>query len=138
MKYALWMIPPALTASFGCAAHAPEPLRVRYAEIARGPSARAGQSVVVEFAPGDRLPVALHFTDDAFDLSPATPPLELVAKRHCFVMMGPNRLKTSLDGKDFEQKPKAPGRFRVGLELTRERQQLVVDVTTPKHAAAGE
>lgn len=120
------------TAAVACGAPAAPPLRVRYAELARVPVLGDGRSVIVEFDPGDRIPVELTFKDDAFELHPSDPKLELVARRRCFIQMGPDRLKTSLTGDDFDRAPRAPGRFHVGLELTRERKRLVVDVTTPK------
>jgi len=124
----------ALGLETGCAAHAVAPLHVRYAELAQGPPAHEGQSVIVELAPGDRIPVELRFTDDAFELTPATPKLELVARRRCFILVGKDRLKTSLNGTDFDEKPKTPGHFRVELELTRERHGLLVEVVTPRHS----
>jgi hypothetical protein len=106
---------------------------VRYGELDHFPTLAEGRSVIVEFAPGDRIPVELTFKDDAFDLTPSDPKLELVARRRCFIQIGPDRLKTSLTGSDFDRAPRAPGRFHVGLQLTRQQRRLVVDVRTPKH-----
>jgi len=61
---------------------------------------------------------------------------DLVAQRRCFILIGGDRLKTSLTGDDFDEKPKAPGHFRVELALTRERRRLLVEVATPEHAHA--
>jgi len=116
----------------GCAAHSAPPLRVRYAELARPPELRPGQAIIVELDPGDRIPIDLRFSDDAFDLTPSPPKLELVARRRCFIQVGPTRLKTSLTGADFERAPRAPGRFHVGLRLGRA-SRLIVEVTTPRH-----
>ena|SRR5579871_1451630 len=124
------------TAVVACAAPAAPPLRVRYAELEHFPTLANGRSVIVEFDRGDRIPVELTFKDEAFELEPAGPKLELVARRRCFIQVGPDRLKTSLSGTDFDRHPRAPGYFHVGLELTRERRRLVVDVTTPKHPDA--
>jgi hypothetical protein len=121
------------TAAVGCGGAAAPPLRVRYAELDDYPALADGRSVIVEFDPGDRIPVELTFKDDAFDLMPVGPKLELVARRRCFIQIGPDRLRTSLTGSDFDRAPRAPGRFHVGLELTRQRRRLVVDVMTPKH-----
>lgn len=121
------------TAAVACGAPAAPPLRVRYAELDHSPALADGRSVIIELDPGDRIPVVLTFKDDAFELEPSDPKLELVARRRCFIQIGPDRLKTSLTGNDFDRAPRAPGRFHVGLELTRERRRLVVEVTTPKH-----
>ncbi|HEX3595881.1 MAG TPA: hypothetical protein VHU80_12305 [Polyangiaceae bacterium] len=123
-----------LSGASGCAAHAPPPLHVRYAELEHGPRAHEGQPVIVELDPGDRIPVALRFSDDAFELDPAAPKLDLVARRRCFILVGSDRIKTSLTGNDFDERPKTPGHFRVELQLTREQRGLVVEVTTPRHA----
>ena len=124
------------TVLVACGGPSAPPLRVRYADLDHSQGLASARTVIVEFSPGDRIPVELRFTDDAFDLRPAAPNLELVARRRCFIQIGPDRLKTSLTGSDFDSAPKAPGVFHVGLELSKERRRLVVDVTTPRHPDA--
>ena len=56
--------------TLGCAA-SPEPYRARYGEIGSGAMAgyRGDRALIVEFQPGDRLPVDLRFEGEDFVLS---------------------------------------------------------------------
>ena len=116
----------------GCAGHTPATV-VRYADVAPH-TAPTGLTlpVVLQFEPGDRIPVEIEFDSQAFSLSPARPALELVAKRRSFVRVDRDGLHGSLDG-DFDEKPEAPGRFRAGLEVTPARTRVHIQVVTPRH-----
>jgi hypothetical protein len=92
---------------------------------------------VLEFEPGDRLPIHLEFTDQLFELQPAKPDLVLVAKRHGFVLIDGAHVVSSLRGDDFDVKPEEPGRFRFGLAITRQGSWIDAAVTTPRHAEPG-
>jgi hypothetical protein len=102
--------------TLGCA-HAVAPKRVRYADINSGAlqGYTGAEPLIIEFQPGDRLPVNFDFTGDDFELQPQHPPLELVAKRHGFVRIGTNGIRTSPDPDHFDIKPSQPGSFRVGF-----------------------
>lgn len=118
----------------GCAASLP-PLHVRYAEVGRAALAnyRGAEPLVVEFLPGDRVPVELRVETEDFDLVPAQPPLEFVAKRRVFVRFGKDGIRTSSDGVNFDQKPREPGRFSIGFHATETTPpKLQVHVATPK------
>jgi hypothetical protein len=118
---------------WACAGAAPVGSQLRFADAARaGANVDWSKPVVLEFQPGDRLPVALSFSDQAFALVPAAPKLELVAQRRCFVRIDSTGITTSLTGKDFDVKPSAPGKFRFGLAITRAGSQLQVVLTTPR------
>jgi hypothetical protein len=108
---------PLVLALVGCASAAPPPTRVHFADIARGALANyTGQApLVVEFQAGDRVPVDLSFTGEDFELVRQGAQLELVAKQHCFVRFDAEGIRTSKDGRDFDQKPSKPGSFRIGL-----------------------
>jgi len=113
----------------------PAPYRVRYADIASGATANydAKRALVVELAAGERIPVNLQFDGEDFELAPAHPSLELVAKRHCYVRLWTDGVRTSLDGEHFDEKPRVPGRFRIGLGAKRgEATRLDVVVITPR------
>jgi len=121
-----------LLAASGCAS--PAPFRTRYADIGHGALAnyRGTGPLVVEFAPGDRVPVELNIESEDFDLVPARPPLEFVAKRRVFVRFGGDGIQTSADGVNFE-KPRERGRFGVGFFATKTSPtKLKVDVVAPK------
>ena len=104
-----------LVAAIGCA-HAPDPVRVSLARIGAGGLARwTGEGpLIVEFQAGDRLPVHLELSGEEFSLEPSQPPIELVAKQHCFVRFDNHGIRTSLDGLNFDAREQ-PGSFRVGL-----------------------
>src|ERR1051325_8774929 len=115
----------------GCAGRKPAP--VRYADIARH-TAPAGLRfpLVLQFEPGDRIPVELEFESQGFALTPERPALELVAKRRSFVLMDADGLHGSLDG-NFDEKAAAPGRFSAGLEVTTAHPRVRIKVVTPRH-----
>jgi hypothetical protein len=118
----------------GCAGSAPVQ-RVRLADAAsQGARIDWTKPLVLEVQPGDRLPVRITFVDQLFDLAPAAPLIELVAKRRGFIRIEPGRITSSLTGADFETSPLAPGQFRFGLSITRQGSWLELAVTTPRHA----
>ena len=122
-----------LAAVGGCAS--PAPFHARYADIGRGALAHytGREPLVVEFQPGDRLPVELRVESEDFELVPAEPPLEFVAKRRVFVRFGGDGIRASSDGVNFDQKSREPGRFQLGIHATKTSPpKLQVHVTAPK------
>jgi hypothetical protein len=118
----------------GCGA-SPQPFHARYAEVGRGALAqyRGDRPLVVEFLPGERLPVDLRVESEDFELVPAQPPLELVAKRRVFVRFDSDGIRASSDGVNFDQKAREPGRFQLGFAATKTTApKLQVYVTAPK------
>jgi hypothetical protein len=115
--------------------HSPEPVPARYSDIKSGALRDyQGQSaLVLEFQPGDRLPINLDFFVEDFELDPRRPRLELVAKQHCFVRFGPDGIRVSLDPEHFHSKPRAPGALRVGFNSTAgQPPTLDVAITSPR------
>src|SRR5450755_780394 len=108
-----------LLATAGCAGTAVTPTPIRYADLGRSPPLDLRVPFVVEFQAGDQLPVDFDFTGEDFALSPAHPPMTLIAKQHCFVRFSADGVRASLDPRNFEQKPKTPGSFRFGLKVQR-------------------
>lgn len=120
----------------GCAA-APPAQHLRYADIGKtGAGIDWRRPIVLEFQPGDQLPIHLTFTDQLFDLSPAAPAMAFVAKRHGFVRIEGARITSSLTGTDFDAKPLAPGQFHFGLAITRDGKWIDAGVTTPRRREA--
>jgi hypothetical protein len=55
------------------------------------------------------------------------------AKQLCFVRFGEDGIVVSLDGKNFDDKPKAPGSFRVGFNAKRDQPtKLEVVIVAPQ------
>ena len=125
----------AVTLAAGCGAHGPAPRSYLYADLVRTPESGRHifeQPIVLEFAPGDRLPVELGFADALFALEPTSPALALVAKERCFVRIDERGIRTSRDRKSFDQKPAAPGSFFLGFAHSDTGPALKVRVQTPK------
>jgi hypothetical protein len=103
-------------------ASAPAPVRLRLAEVgSRGGLVFDGRTpVIVELAPGDRLPVQFTFASDDFALEPTHPEMVLVATRRCFVRLAADGVRVSSDGVTFDAKPRQPGSFRAGLSVTKD------------------
>jgi hypothetical protein len=82
-----------------CAA-TPAAYRVRFADVAHGAAVGYDdqRALVIELQPGERIPVNLQFDGEDFDLVPAHPSLEFVAKHHCFVRIWRDGIRASLDG----------------------------------------
>jgi hypothetical protein len=120
--------------SLACGAAAPaQRLRYAHAELDGARQLDWSQPIELVFEPGDRLPIQVSFSDQAFELVPAAPPLELVARRHCVVRIEKGRITKSLDG-DFSASPVAPGSFRFGIAITPEGKHLELAVSTPRQA----
>jgi hypothetical protein len=118
----------------GCA-HEPTAMRVRFADLEHGAvkGYDGARPLIVEFQPGERLPVNLDVSGEGFELEPRHPPLEIVAKEHCFVRLGSDGFRLSRDGEHFD-KPRQPGTFRVGLRSRPgEPTTLDVIVVGPRH-----
>lgn len=130
-----WSLAALLAAAVsGCAA-SPPPFHVRYAEIERGALAnyRGAEPLLVEFQPGDRVPVDLRVETEDFEFVPAQAPLEFVAKRRVFVRFGKDGIRASSDGVNFDKKPREPGRFSIGFGANKTAPtKLEVRVVTPK------
>jgi hypothetical protein len=121
-----------LLAASGCASAVP-PTPIRYADLGHSPI-DLHVPFVVEFQAGDQLPVDFDFTSQDFELSPARPPMTLIAKQHCYVRFSTDGVRSSLDPRDFDRKSKVPGSFRFGLKVLRgEPAKLDVGIATPRH-----
>ena len=122
-----------LFATAGCAGTAATPTPIRFADLGHSPGFDLRAPFVVEFQAGDQVPVDFEFTGEDFELSPAHPTMTLIAKQHCFVRFSADGVRSSLDPRNFEQKPKTPGSFRFGLKVLRgEPAKLDVGIATPR------
>jgi hypothetical protein len=124
-----------IAVSSACGAHAPAPHSFRYAELVREPETGRhifDHPIILEFVPGDRLPIELGFKDALFALDPTSPSLALVAKEHCYVRIDEHGIRTSRDLDKFDQKPAAPGSFFFGFAHRDTGPRLSVQVQTPR------
>jgi hypothetical protein len=124
-----------VTLGSGCGAHGPAPRAYRYADLVRAPETGRHafeHPIILEFAPGDRLPIELGFRDTSFALEPAAPSLALVAKERCFVRIDEHGIRTSRDRSRFDQKPEAAGTFFLGFAQRVSGPTLRVQVQTPR------
>ncbi len=120
--------------ALGCAS-SPEPMRVKFADIDKG--ALAGydgtRPIVVEFFPGERVPVDFELTGDGFELEPLHPPMQLVVKEHAFVRIGRDGFRISADPNHFDAKPRQRGTFRVGFGAIKgQAAKVTVAVAAPR------
>jgi len=118
----------------GCAHTTLPPLRVNASAKAPWPPIREGQALIIDFKAGDRIPVLIQVDGEIIETNPSPTTVWLTAKRDFSVRIQGPKIKTSLDGVHFDQKPEVPGHFHLGLEATREGgAKVVIGVTTPVH-----
>ena len=120
LRFMLLFVPAWLT-TIGCA-HAPAPMHVRYADIGKGgmKGFTGAQPLIIEFQPGERVPVNLDISGDDFVLDPPHPQLELVVKQHYFVRIDRDGFRTSPAGAGISSaqqvaSSRAPSRSRRSL-----------------------
>jgi hypothetical protein len=96
-------------------------MRVRYADIDKGAlqGFTGAEPLIIEFQPGDRVPVNFELTGEGFELQPQHPPLELVATQRCFLRISAKGFRVGLDPDHFDDKPSQPGSFRIGFGAVR-------------------
>jgi hypothetical protein len=124
-----------VNSGLGCAQSALTPLRVRAFDHTPWPPLAKDQPLIVDFKAGDRIPVTLRVDGEILATTPDPSTIWLTAKRDFSVRVRGSELRTSLDGAHFDDKPKTPGQFRLGLQTTREAGiQVVLRLTTPVHA----
>lgn len=133
MRHLLLVLP--TLALFGCGASMPEPILVRPNDT----SALAGvdltkQPVVIEFQPGDVLPLALVVDGDLIGTPRDREPTPLTVKRHFFLRVSSSGLEVSLDNVHYGTKPVQPGRFSFGVGFDKTGTRATLAITTPQHA----
>lgn len=117
--------------SVACASTLPPPRIVRLRDLGSGQPLAEGQALIVELDEGDVIPLKLAIHGAFLETPADNPTVPIRVKRHCFVRLDKRGLKTSLDGKNFDWSPVAPGTFRIGLRVTKEGAQAEMDFQTP-------
>jgi hypothetical protein len=90
------------------------------------------QPIIIEFHEGDVLPLDIVVAGDVIASADGVS-VPLTAKRTFFVRVDSKGLKLSLDGKDFDTKPRVPGTFTFGLGVTKEGTRASLRIATPVH-----
>jgi hypothetical protein len=101
---------------------------VAFAEATRHPEplTKIGREpIVLRFEAGDRIPVEVDLNSQLMHTDKRPLPFEVVATRRFYVLIDPDfHVRTSLDGRDFEARPK--NAFQLGLAVTRDAAKVVI------------
>ncbi|MEZ4295716.1 MAG: hypothetical protein R3B70_12120 [Polyangiaceae bacterium] len=99
----------------------PEPQLVKAADVGKMGALAMDRPIVIEFEEGQKIPVELVLDGPFLKTPDDLPPVELIVRRHFFLRVDGNGIKSSADGKSFDEKPARPGSFAVGVDITREK-----------------
>jgi hypothetical protein len=116
--------------------YAGPPIRIHAGQPVNDPAAMMSRPLIIEFNEGDELPLAFSIDGDFIGTPPDLPPIRLRAKQHFYLRILRSDIKASVDGVHFDEKPKAPGSFRVGLGVYKDGVRAEFRIVTPRHAAA--
>lgn len=112
-------------------ASSPAPRVVSLANLKDIPPLEDGQPLIVEFNEGDTVPLVFELNGPLLQTDKDTQPLTLRAARHFFLRIDKDGLRSSLDGKSFDDKPAVPGKFQVGFGATKDGARANISITTP-------
>jgi hypothetical protein len=125
----------AAIASLLCAcAASPAPRLVKAAELSRIGSLVPGQPLIIQFEPGETIPVHLKILGPLVRTDPTTPPVRVQVLRRFYLRIDEDGLRTSLDGTSFDASPAQPGSFRFGIGATKHegmRGEVTIRTPTP-------
>ncbi len=113
----------------GCAP-TPEPRYVRLSELPRGPL-DLNRPLVIEVEAGDTVPLDFSLQGPLFESPKDAPPIMLRAKRHFYLRIGRDGLRSSVDRNDFSGRPVKPGSFQIGFGVTKTGPLATVTIRTP-------
>lgn len=124
-------------AQLGCATTAP-PLRVRANDLHALDGVEgviAERPVIVELFPGDTIPLYVTIEGEFAAGPTGAPPVPIVVKRHFFLRIAKDGLRTSADG-SFSDSPTTKGQFRFGVGVTKkDGLRAEIAIRTPEHRA---
>jgi hypothetical protein len=118
-----------LTASVGCAS-GPAPRVIRASELGSAPPLEPGQAVIVEFLPGDRIPLSVTVGGPLVHTPEDLAPIQLEVVRRFFLRLDEDGLATSLDGKTFGDHVEK-GSFQFGVGVTKAGANATIGIRTP-------
>ena len=123
--------------TFGCAATAP-PIHVRANDLHALEGVNGlivERPVIVELFPGGTIPLFVTVEGDFAAAPTGAPPIPIVVKRHFFLRIAKDGLRTSGDG-TFSDSPTTKGQFRFGVGMTKkDGLRAEMAIRTPGHGA---
>jgi hypothetical protein len=116
-----------------CAA-SPAPRTVRATEMGKlGPLSR-GQPLVIQFEPGDTIPLHVAVEGTLLRTDPGTPAVPVRVLRRFFLRIDDDGLRTSLDGRSFDETPVTRGAFSFGVGASPRGTEGRITIRTPTPA----
>ena len=88
------------------------------------------QSLVIELREGEVVPLDVLVEGDYFATAPGAS-VPVTVKRTCFMRVDDRGLRMSPDGRDFDEKPRVPGSFQLGVGVTPGGKRATLRLTTP-------
>lgn len=119
----------ALLALSGCAS-GPPPRIVKASELGSAGPIEPGQALIVEFVPGDRIPLSVTVGGPLVHSPEDLAPIELEVVRRFFLRVDEDGLATSLDGKTFGDHVEK-GSFQFGVGVTKAGASATIGIRTP-------
>jgi hypothetical protein len=114
-----WLV--ALIAVLAGCATGPAPRVLRASELQGAAELAPGQPLIIEFQPGDSLPLEVALRGPLLQSAEGAQPIRLVAKQRFFLRLDGDGIATSLDGKDFSADSLSKGSMQFGIGASRER-----------------
>jgi hypothetical protein len=87
------------------------------------------QSLVIELREGEVVPLDVIVEGDYFATAPGAS-VPVTVKRTCFIRVDDRGIRISADGQDFDETPRVPGSFQLGIWMTREGKRGTLRLTT--------
>lgn len=129
MKLKIGML---LLGSLATACASSPPARVvTLANLKDLPPLEQGQPLIVELNEGDTVPLVFELNGPLLQTDKHAQPLTLRAARHFFLRIDQDGLRSSLDGKSFDDKPAVPGKLQVGFGVSKDGPRANISITTP-------
>lgn len=131
MKPLLLILLASSTAATSCAHHERKIVRLQPGEAVNLQDFdMKRQSLLIELREGEVIPLEVSIEGDTF-ASPPGASVPVTVKRTCFLRVDDRGLRISDDGIHFDEKPRVPGSFQLGVGMTREGKKGTLRVTTP-------
>jgi len=87
------------------------------------------QSLIIELREGEVVPLDVIVEGDYFGTAPGAS-VPLTVKQTCFIRVDDRGIRISADGQSFDEKPRVPGSFQLGVGVTREGRRGTLRVST--------
>jgi hypothetical protein len=121
-----------LAAALSGCARPPEPQYVRSADLGKmGGALSLDRPIIVEFQEGDIIPLQFTLSGPFVQSPEGAPPIPLRVARRFFLRIDKDGLRSSVNGKDFDQRSAQPGQFQAGVGVTKEGVKAHISIRTP-------